>query len=240
MSAFSARKQSVNFLLMRIDVKLIIFDLDGTLVDSVPDLALAVNLMLDAQGRSRVSETSVRKWVGNGALRLLKRALTGTMQGEPDPCLLEEARAQFFVAYWQHLSDRSELYPGVAEVLSRLQSDGCQMACVTNKPAAFTLPLLKNLGINQYLQPVISGDTLRVRKPDPGPLLEVLRTLDVEPQQTVMVGDSISDYHAALASGIRVMLVSYGYHQGVDLQALHLQALLNDFSELPKQLGLMT
>lgn len=221
-------------------LKLIIFDLDGTLVDSAPDLALAVNSMLSACGMPAVSEAAVRQWVGNGALRLIKRALTGCMEGEPDSMLLEQARVDFFAAYAEHVCDRSRLYPGVAQVLPQLHAAGYLLACVTNKPAAFTLPLLQALHLDTTLHPVISGDTLSVRKPDPGPLLAVLQALSVTPAEALMVGDSISDYQAASACGMRVMLVRYGYHQGVDLQSLSVCALLDEFSALPMQLELMT
>ncbi|HED14719.1 MAG TPA: phosphoglycolate phosphatase [Gammaproteobacteria bacterium] len=218
-------------------MELIIFDLDGTLVDSVPDLAQAVNHMLVVQGKDRVSELAVRQWVGNGALRLLKRALTGTMDGEPNAQLLEASRGIFFDAYSKHLCDRSRLYPGVAQVLSQLQADGYRMACVTNKPAAFTLPLLRALHIDGYFEKVVSGDSLAVKKPDPGPLLAVLESLAVSAERTMMVGDSISDYRAAQASGIAVILVTYGYHQGMDLQPLAVHALVDDFTALPTPLG---
>lgn len=221
-------------------VELIIFDLDGTLVDSVPDLALAVNLMLDSLGRAQVPERAVRQWVGNGALRLLKRALTGTMEGAPDARLLERAKEVFFAAYSEHLCDRSRLYPGVGEVLQQLQAAGYRMACVTNKPAAFTLPLLEALSIDNHFEKVVSGDSLPVKKPDPGPLLAVLEALGVTPERALMVGDSISDYKAARACSMAVMLVTYGYHQGVDFQPLIVDALLDDFSALPMRLGALS
>jgi len=221
-------------------VDLIIFDLDGTLIDSVPDLALATNLMLLACGRVQVAEESVRQWVGNGAQRLLKRALTGTMTGEPDRQLLNQAQVTFFDAYRQHLSDRSRLYSGVVQVLSQLRVAGYRMACVTNKPSTFTLPLLKTFKLDSYFEKVVSGDCMPEKKPDPGPLLAVLESLAVAPEHALMVGDSLSDYKAALASKMAVMLVTYGYHQGADLKSLTVQALLDDFTELPMQLERMT
>ena len=138
---------------------MILIDVDGTLVDSVPDLAFCVDAMMDRLGRPACGEVRVRDWVGNGVERLVRRALVGQLDGEPPEADFERAYPLFLELYAENTSKRSCLYPGVREGIDLLKSAGYQLGCVTNKAAQFTEPLLKDLGVFDDFAIVISGDT---------------------------------------------------------------------------------
>ncbi len=161
----------------------------------------------------------VRGLVGDGVSRLLKRALTGERQADPDPKQLERAMALFRRAYREHLCVESRLYPGTVELLQALQGR-CKVACVTNKSSMFTDPLLVELGITRYFDLTVSGDTLPALKPDPRSLIYTAEQFGVAPGRSCMVGDSRNDILAAQAAGFRALALSYGYRQGEDLMAL--------------------
>ncbi|HBE91695.1 MAG TPA: phosphoglycolate phosphatase, partial [Gammaproteobacteria bacterium] len=142
---------------------MILIDVDGTLVDSVPDLAFCVDTMMADLGRSPHGEGRVREWVGNGVERLVRRALVGALQGEPDEADFDRAYPLFLDLYAENTSKRSCLYPGVREGIDLLKSAGYRLGCVTNKAAQFTEPLLQDLGIFDDFSIVISGDTLSTK-----------------------------------------------------------------------------
>lgn len=217
-------------------IKLIAFDLDGTLVDSASDIARAVDQALQTLGQRSYGVTEVQGWVGEGLTKLLKRALTGRMDGEPDPDLLDRARTEFRRFYTAGICVDSRLYPGAAEALAAL-TGRYVLACVTNKSAEYTGPLLKALGVQTYFRVVVSGDTVPALKPDPRPLLLAASECGVVPGECCMVGDSRIDVQAARAAGFRPVGVSYGYHQGEDLQALGAEAVLDSLAELPTWLA---
>lgn len=214
------------------DIDAILFDLDGTLVDSVPDLAAATDAMLIELGRPPAGEALVREWVGNGAERLVKRALTGEMEGEPSEADLQRAFPLFMEQYQQHLDGQSRLYPGVQECLAELQDRGLALALVTNKPERFIGPLLAALGIADVFAVVVGGDTLAQRKPHPAPLLHAARQLGVEPAAALMVGDSRNDVVAARRAGMPVVCVPYGYNHGEDIRLTAPDAVVEDLREL--------
>ncbi len=198
--------------------EMILIDVDGTLVDSVPDLAYCVDIMMRQLGREPCGETRVRDWVGNGVERLVRRALIGQLEGEPADVDFERAYPIFLALYAENTSKRSRLYPGVREGLDYLKGAGYALGCVTNKAAQFTLPLLKDLGIYDDFGIVVSGDTLAEKKPHPAPLLHAAEFFKVEPERALMVGDSISDVKAARAAGFRIACVPYGYNHGEDIR----------------------
>ena len=197
---------------------MVLIDVDGTLVDSVPDLAFCVDEMMLRLGLQPHGEEPVRNWVGNGVERLVRRALVGQLHGEPDEQLFEQAYPIFLELYADNSCKRTQLYPGVSEGMEYLQSRGYKLGCVTNKAEQFTLPILKQLNIYDAFEIVVSGDTLDVKKPDPGPLLYAAEKLQVAPNDSLMLGDSQSDVKAARAAGFQIICMSYGYNHGEDIR----------------------
>jgi len=214
-------------------IKLVAFDLDGTLVDSAPDIARAVDTALRELGLPEPGLEEVRSWVGDGVTRLMQRALANALGIEPTAARVEEGLALFRRAYGQHVAVDSRLYPDTLATLDALKSAAYRLVCVTNKSAEFTLPLLKALGIYDYFDLVLSGDSLPARKPDPLPLLHAARQFELQPSACCMVGDSRNDILAARAAGFLTVAMMHGYHQGEDLAALGADKLLESFRELP-------
>ena len=194
--------------------KLVMIDVDGTLVDSVPDLAYCVDQMMIRLEMPIRGEERVRHWVGNGVPRLVERALTDELDGFPSQEAFDKAYPIFLDLYAQNSSVRSTLYEGVIEGLDYLKSKDCLLSCVTNKAEQFTLPLLKSLGIIDYFGIVISGDTLEKKKPDPLPLIHGANFFNTNPKECLMLGDSVSDVKAARAAGFQIICMSYGYNHG--------------------------
>lgn len=212
--------------------RMILIDVDGTLVDSVPDLAYCVDELMKALGRPVHGEAKVRNWVGNGVERLVRRALIGQLDGEPPDADYARAYPIFLELYAENTSKRSRLYPGIREGIDWLKSQGYLLGCVTNKAAQFTLPLLEDLGVRDDFAIVVSGDTLPVKKPDPAPLLHAAQHFGVTPAESLMVGDSVSDVKAARAAGFQIVCMSYGYNHGVDIRTAHPDAVIDSLVEL--------
>lgn len=206
-------------------------DLDGTLLDTVQDLALAVNLMFEKLGRPPLEESLVRTFVGKGIRNLVKRALAGARTGEPDTALFECALALYIECYESINGRYAALYPGVMDGLNELRDAGFPLACITNKWERFTLPLLEQMGISGYFSIVVAGDTLPQKKPDPLPLMHACRHFGVAPGATLMIGDSVNDAAAARAAGCPVFCVTYGYNEGADVRELDVDAIVNTLLE---------
>jgi phosphoglycolate phosphatase len=213
--------------------EMVLIDVDGTLVDSVPDLAYCVDEMMRRIGRPTHGEAAVRNWVGNGVERLVRRALVGQLDGEPEDAAFAQAYPVFLELYAANTAARSCLYPGVREGLDYLKAEGYRLGCVTNKAARFTEPLLEALGIRGDFEIVVSGDTLPVKKPDPEPLLHAARFFGVDPARALMIGDSKSDVAAARAAGFRIVCMSYGYNHGEDIRDYAPDAVIDSMAELP-------
>ena len=194
--------------------KLVMIDVDGTLVDSVPDLAYCVDEMMIALGKPPIGNERVRRWVGNGVPRLVERALTGQLDGVPNNDEFDKAFPIFLDLYSRNSCVRSHLYDGVMEGLNYLMSKDYLIGCVTNKAEQFTTPLLKSLGIFDYFKIVISGDTLEKKKPDPLPLIHSANFFKLNPKECLMLGDSVSDVKASRAAGFNIICMSYGYNHG--------------------------
>lgn len=209
-----------------IEIKAIAFDLDGTLVETLPDLHEAALRMLAQLGRPPVSEAAVRAGIGDGVDRLVKRLLTGKPEGEPDAALFEKAAGNFRSHYASVLTRASHPYADAVATLEILRSRGFKLACVTNKPERFTQPLLAALGLTGYLDLVLSGDSLSRKKPDALPLLHAAGVFDIEPNQLLMVGDSPADTGAARAAGCPVFCVPYGYRGTLTVQDLDCDAIV--------------
>ena len=212
--------------------ELILIDLDGTLVDSVPDLAMSVDKTMDDIGRPRHSEAKVRNWVGNGVERLVKRSLTEDLWAEPDADLYEKTYPLFYRHYTDSNGKYSRLFPGVKDGLEYLKAQGFKLGCVTNKAESFTLPLLDTLGVLNYFGVVVSGDTLPHKKPRPEPLWHAADHFKVKPENAMMLGDSMHDVEAARNAGFQIICVTYGYNHGHDIREAKPDAVIDSFTEL--------
>jgi len=213
---------------------LIVFDLDGTLVDSAPDLAHSIDAMLTRLGRPPAGEGRVRGWIGHGMPMLVKRALTGEQWPVAEPEGFTDALALYMDIYGANLSRRTRLYAGARDCLERLRARGYRLACVTNKHSRFTRDLLEQLGVAGYFEVLASGDQFQHHKPHPEPLLKTAERLGVEPAQALMVGDSLADAEAARAAGFMFVAVPYGYHGGAGVAALAPDAVVENLAELPE------
>lgn len=194
-------------------IQAIVLDLDGTLLDTASDIAEAANRMLAGLGRATLDEATVKSYIGNGVSRLVKRALTGSLDGEPDAALFDQALALFRTHYAGTLTATTRHYPGVLEGLEAMKQAGFRLACITNKAERFTTPLLEAMGLASFFEVVISGDTLSAKKPDPLPLQHVAERFGVPVERMLLIGDSLNDVQAARAAGCRVFCVPYGYNR---------------------------
>lgn len=212
--------------------KLIMIDVDGTLVDSVPDLAYCVDELMLVMGREKWGEAKVRHWVGNGVPKLVERSLTGELEAQVNQKDFDQAYPIFLDLYAKNTSGRSCLYDGVKEGVAYLKSQGYTLGCVTNKAEQFTHPLLKDLGIFNEFEIVISGDTLPKKKPDPLPLLHAAKHFGIDPKDSLMLGDSISDVKASRAAGFDIICMSYGYNHGEDIREAKPDLVIDSMAEL--------
>jgi phosphoglycolate phosphatase len=188
------------------NIDLILFDLDGTLIDSLDDLTNATNHMLLSLGRTAATREQVRGYVGQGARRLVERAMPDAATEE-----IERGLSLFLVYNEEHIADRTRLYPGVVETLTALRDAGMTLVIVSNKNVALCRKVLTALGADKFFACVIGADSLPERKPSPEPLLKVLRAFDVPPTRAVMVGDSINDIAAGKAAGMITIGCTFGY-----------------------------
>ena len=212
-------------------VKAVMIDLDGTLVDSIPDLAAAANGMLREMGRAELGIDVIRTFVGKGIPNLVARALTGSLDGSVAPEVLERAMPIYERYYTEFNGRHSTVYPGVVEGLDALRAARFPLACVTNKSGRFTLALLEHAGLARYFDEVVAGDTLPQKKPDPAPLLHACRKLGVQPREMLLIGDSVNDVQAARAAGCPVFCVPYGYNEGRDVRELDVDAIVTSLDE---------
>lgn len=196
----------------------LLFDLDGTLIDSVPDLATAVDATLEQAGYQGVGEGRVRGWVGNGARKLMARALAFASGREAGDEQLDQWLPVFFETYQRCCTDKTLIYPGVNDALQGWHRAGIRLACVTNKPERFALAIIRHFGWGEIMPVVLGGDSLPQRKPAPEPLWEACAQLRVSRQSAIMVGDSVNDVLAARAAGMPVVAVPYGYNYGSDIR----------------------
>ncbi|HEY3600625.1 MAG TPA: phosphoglycolate phosphatase [Chthoniobacterales bacterium] len=206
----------------------LIFDLDGTLVDSVPDLRAALNQMLGEIGGRELAPVEVRGMIGDGMRALVDRALAAT----DSVAEVERAQDRFLELYQAALVKLSRLYPGVDETLQSLGAAGALLAICTNKPQRATLGVLEGFGIDRYFNAILGGDVVPFRKPDPRHLLAAIGALGARPNEAVMIGDSENDYSAARGAGTPIIMMRYGYLR-VPPETLVPDSWLNQFSEIP-------
>ncbi len=218
-------------------VAAVLCDLDGTLLDTLPDLAPATNAVRAAFGLPPLGFARIAAFVGRGVDVLLQRALTDDIEGRVGEADLARARSLFSAAYAELNGRRATIYPGVREGLARLREAGIRLACVTNKPEAPARFLLVHCGLECCFSALVGGDTLPKRKPEPEPLLHAARLLEVEPGACLMLGDSENDANAARAAGMRLVLVDYGYHADRPPETLDGDAIVSSLAELPALLA---
>ena len=208
----------------------ILFDLDGTLVDTAADLGWALNQVLGDIGRGPLSIEEVRGMIGGGIVALVALGLEAT-GGPVEESQLEDMASKCKVLYNEHIADQSLPYPGVPETLPILAGMGVRMGVCTNKPESASRKLLSELGIDSWLPVVIGGDSLPVRKPDPQMANAVMNQLGISKEQAVLVGDSITDVELARGAGLPVILVSYGFSND-PIDSLGADKIITDFSML--------
>jgi phosphoglycolate phosphatase len=206
-------------------------DLDGTLADTIPDLAEAANRMLRELGRPGLVPGLVRTFVGKGIAKLVERALAGTLEGRVDSALLARALPIYERCYAEVNGRHTVVFPGVREGLRKLRDMQLRLACVTNKAERFTLALLEQLELARCFEQIIAGDTLPQKKPDPQPLLHACRGFGIVPGDMLMIGDSANDVEAARAAGCPVFCVDYGYNEGRDVRELDVDAIVASLIE---------
>jgi phosphoglycolate phosphatase len=211
---------------------LLVFDLDGTLVDSVPDLHAALNEMLRERGRRPLSRLAVKRMVGDGVPALVARALAAS---GADPSEAAAALPHFLEIYEANAANLTRPYPGVPETLTSLRRRGYRTAICTNKPQRATIAVLQGLDLLPLFDGIAGGDRFPFKKPDPGHLLRLIAELGAEPGASAMIGDNENDAAAAHAAAVPLLLMRYGYAR-VDPETLAADALLDHFSELPKAL----
>lgn len=213
-----------------IAIKAVVIDLDGTLLHTAPDLAEAANRMLAEMQLPAIDEVLIQTYIGNGVAKLIKRVLMRDMDAEPDAQLFARALPIYEQQYAGVVSLNSRPYSGVVEGLNILKQSGFRLACITNKAEKFTIPLLKDTGLYDYFELILSGDTLPKKKPDPLPLLYACEKFGVTPDQMLLIGDSLNDTQAARAAGSHVFCVPYGYNRGRNVTELDLDAVVDSLA----------
>jgi len=217
-------------------VKVVMVDLDGTLAHTAPEIAAAANSMLADLNRPVLPVSQVESYIGEGVVVLIKRCLNSQLDisqlnAEPEAALMAQAEPIFFAHYANNAAD-SKPFDGVIEGLQALRSKGFKLACVTNKPEKFTLPLLQKSGLAEFFEIVVSGDSLPKKKPDPMQLQHICEKLGVHTFEAMLVGDSETDIAAAHSAGCFIVTVPYGYNQGRPIDESKVDATIADLTEL--------
>ncbi|MCM5682849.1 phosphoglycolate phosphatase [Schlegelella sp. S2-27] len=210
----------------------VIVDLDGTMVDTAGDFVVALNRMLGDLALPPIDHAFVARTVGKGSEHLIRQTLARTQDAEGVHRLYEDAWAHYQHHYLAINGEHAAVFPGVIEGLRRLAALGLPLACLTNKPTAFALPLLERKGLAAYFRRAFGGDAFERKKPDPLPLLKTCEALGTEPARTLMIGDSINDAMAARAAGCPVVLVTYGYNHGEPVRSAPADGFVDRLDEL--------
>jgi len=212
---------------MRVAVKAVLLDLDGTLLDTVLDLHAAACGMLGDLGRPAVAVEDIRAYVGRDIPNLVKRVLAGKLEAADDPAPPPADALASFKKHYAHFNGRAaKPFPGVIDGLDALKAKGLPLGVITNKARDFTIPLLERTVLMPYMSVAVAGDQLPKPKPDPMPLVWACGRMDVSPADTLMIGDSVHDFKAGRAAGCKVFLVPYGYNEGQDVQGLAADAIV--------------
>ncbi len=219
-------------IMRRFNVSAVAFDLDGTLLETGPDLAAAANRMLSELALPPLAQATLISFIGHGVPNLVRRALTSASGSEPSAAQIERATDSFRAHYREHLCVTTRPYAGVFECLQWLRARNVRRACVTNKSAEFARPLLEQTGLVQEIELLIGGDTLPNKKPHPQPLLHTASHFGINASELMLVGDSAVDVQAARAAGAPIAVVSYGYSGDTPAHALGADLVLDRLDEL--------
>jgi phosphoglycolate phosphatase len=217
----------------KISEKLALFDLDGTLIDTVPDICAAINSALKAARIEPISELAARAYIGEGSVTLVHRSITKNIDGQATEACFSQVYNDFGKNYGQNLFVNSAIYPGARQSLDELKSVGFKLGCITNKPYGYALPLLKKAGLAHLFDIILGGDSLKEKKPNPLPIFNAIQQTKSTRERTVMIGDSITDLRAAKNAEVYSICVSYGYHGGVDLKQHNPTLLIDSLDSLP-------
>ena len=210
---------------MRIQARGVLIDLDGTLLDTVPDLAAAVNAMLADFGREPLPVDQVASYIGKGADVLVHRALMKSMDGRAGDADFQRGKTSFYSHYRRENGLQAVVFAGVHDALALMRQQGLGLACVTNKPREFTHDLLERVGLDDF-DVIVSGDDTVEKKPHPAPMLHACALLGVLPHEAAMIGDSENDVLSARAAGCRVIVVETGYNEGRPVSELDADAIV--------------
>lgn len=214
-------------------IKAIAIDLDGTLLDTIPDLCGAVNLVLADLHFAPLAIDLVKTFVGKGLGEHMRKSLRSAMGREPDDAEKAHAMTLYRAHYAAHIADHTTIYPGVVEGLDAFKSRGMPMSVVTNKWTSNTEMLLAHFKLSAYFDHLVCGDTLTTNKPDPGMMFYSAGRFGVHPREMLMIGDSGNDSCSAQAAGAPVVLMTYGYSEGENLADLRANAIVSTFTEIP-------
>lgn len=216
------------------DKKLIIFDLDGTLIDSAPSLAYSINLMLKELNKKPLPAELIKGFVGNGADILIKRALSGKKEYKEliDKECFKRAKDAFFSFYSKNLTTNTTLYPNVLETLNALKDKNYTLALATNKPIEFVADILSHFKLDNFFKLALGGGSTQFKKPHPQMLLKISQDLNIKPNCCVMVGDSSNDIIASKKANMSSIALTYGYNQGINLKDLEPDVICNNFKEI--------
>jgi phosphoglycolate phosphatase len=222
-----------------IPLKVALIDLDGTMLDTAGDIATAANLMRASLGFAPLDPVLIKSFVGKGIANLVSKTLKDAV-GEVGPSALKVAVANFERQYEKCFGDTSVPFPGVVDGIEALRAKGMRLACITNKSARFTEPLLERTGLRPYFELVLSGDSLPAKKPDPLPLIHAAEFFGAAQSEVLLIGDSTNDAQAARAAGSPVFIVPYGYNEGQELRGLDCDAFIDDIPGALKLVKLAT
>jgi phosphoglycolate phosphatase len=212
------------------NIKAILFDLDGTLFETAPELAEAVNLMLKDLEMAELKTNEIKRFIGRGAENLIKQSIEVSSKNDPVPSF--EKAEKLFEHHYSLISSNSQMFEGVEKAITDLKANDFLLGCVTNKPAIYSESLMNHSRLSNYMDIIVSGDTTEKKKPDPLPILHALNQLNIEPKDAIMVGDSVVDIEAGYAAGTNIFTVPYGYQFGRSIISDKVDYAMSNFSEL--------
>ena len=212
------------------NIKAILFDLDGTLFETAPELAEAVNLMLKDLEMAELKTNEIKRFIGRGAENLIKQSIEVSSKKDPTPVYTYAEK--LFAHHYSLISANSLMYEGVEKSIIDLKAKDFLLGCVTNKPAIYTEALMNNSRLSDFMDIIVSGDTTEKKKPDPLPILHALNQLNIEPKDAIMVGDSVVDIEAGFEAGTYIFTVPYGYQFGESIISDKVDYAMSNFSEL--------